>query len=98
MRRACEIRTAGSWNAATAIDRVVLDAGTMEHCFNVGQTIRNIVDMTKVGGFVIHLNPMTMINHGFFNYHPRFFHSLSGIQSLWHTRLENESRVDLRNR
>src|SRR6266699_3198177 len=26
MRRACEIRTAGSWNAATAIDRVVLDA------------------------------------------------------------------------
>src|SRR5262245_61488505 len=26
MRRACEIRTAGTWNAATAIDRVVLDA------------------------------------------------------------------------
>ena len=26
MRRAYEIRTAGSWNAATAIDRVVLDA------------------------------------------------------------------------
>jgi urease accessory protein len=26
MRRVCEIRTAGSWNAATAIDRVVLDA------------------------------------------------------------------------
>jgi urease accessory protein len=26
MRRASEIRTAGSWNAATAIDRVVLDA------------------------------------------------------------------------
>src|SRR5215471_7154581 len=26
MRRACEIRTAGTWNAETAIDRVVLDA------------------------------------------------------------------------
>ena len=26
MRRACEIRTAGSWNVATAIDHVVLDA------------------------------------------------------------------------
>src|SRR5262249_6966178 len=26
MRRACEIRSAGTWNAATAIDRVVLDA------------------------------------------------------------------------
>src|SRR5215472_7064954 len=29
MRRACEIRTAGSWNAATAIDRVVLDDGAI---------------------------------------------------------------------
>src|SRR4029434_10692988 len=26
MRRACEIRAAGTWNAASAIDRVVLDA------------------------------------------------------------------------
>src|SRR2546430_7575854 len=26
MRRACEIRTGGRWHAATAIDRVVLDA------------------------------------------------------------------------
>jgi urease accessory protein len=26
MQRACSIKTAGSWNAATAIDRVVLDA------------------------------------------------------------------------
>src|SRR6266446_2764480 len=26
MRRACAIRAAGTWNAATAIDRVVLDA------------------------------------------------------------------------
>ena len=57
---------------------VVLDAGTMEHCFNVGQTIRNIVDMTKVGGFVIHLNPMTMINHGFFNFSPTFYYDFYG--------------------
>ena len=53
---------------------VVLDAGTMEHCFNVGQAIRNIVDMTKVQGFVIHLNPMSMLNHGFFNFSPTFYH------------------------
>src|SRR5437899_8065057 len=26
MQRACSIRTVGTWNAATAIDRVVLDA------------------------------------------------------------------------
>lgn len=57
---------------------VVLDAGTMEHCFNVGQTIRNILDMAKVGGFVMHLNPMTMINHGFFNFSPTFYHDFYG--------------------
>lgn len=57
---------------------IMLDAGTMEHCFNVGQAIRNIVDMTKVGGFVVHLNPMTMINHGFFNFSPTFYHDFYG--------------------
>jgi len=57
---------------------VVLDAGTMEHCFNVGQAIRNILEMAKVGGFVIHLNPMTMINHGFFNFSPTFYHDFYG--------------------
>ncbi|HWA48049.1 MAG TPA: hypothetical protein VG742_07235 [Dongiaceae bacterium] len=53
---------------------IVLDAGTMEHCFNVGQAIRNILNMAKVGGFVLHLNPMAMINHGFFNFSPTFYH------------------------
>lgn len=57
---------------------VVLDAGTMEHCFNVGQAIRNIIDMAKVGGFVVHLNPMAMINHGFFNFSPTFYHDFYG--------------------
>lgn len=57
---------------------VVLDAGTMEHCFNVGQTIRNILDMAKVSGFVVHMNPMTMINHGFFNFSPTFYHDFYG--------------------
>lgn len=57
---------------------VVLDAGTMEHCFNVGQAVCNILAMAKVGGFVIHMNPMTMINHGFFNFSPTFYHDFYG--------------------
>lgn len=57
---------------------IVLDAGTMEHCFNVGQAVRNILAMAKVSGFVIHLNPMTMINHGFFNFSPTFYHDFYG--------------------
>lgn len=62
---------------ADAFD-VVLDAGTMEHCFNVGQAVCNILAMAKVGGFVIHMNPMTMINHGFFNFSPTFYHDFYG--------------------
>ncbi len=62
---------------ADAFD-IVLDAGTMEHCFNVGQAVRNILAMAKVGGFVIHLNPMTMVNHGFFNFSPTFYHDFYG--------------------
>lgn len=57
---------------------IVLDAGTMEHCFNVGQAVRNILDMAKVGGFIIHQNPMTMINHGFYNFSPTFYHDFYG--------------------
>ena len=57
---------------------IVLDAGTMEHCFNVGQAVRNILDMAKVVGFIIHQNPMTMINHGFFNFSPTFYHDFYG--------------------
>jgi hypothetical protein len=34
--------------------------------------------MAKVGGFVIHMNPMTMINHGFFNFSPTFYHDFYG--------------------
>jgi hypothetical protein len=62
---------------ADAFD-IVLDAGTMEHCFNVGQAVRNILAMAKVGGFVIHMNPMTMVNHGFFNFSPTFYHDFYG--------------------
>ncbi len=57
---------------------VVLDAGTMEHCFNVGQAVSNIVNMAKVDGYIIHLNPMMMINHGFFNFSPTFYHDFYG--------------------
>ncbi len=52
---------------------IVLDPGTLEHCFNVGQAMRNIVAMLEVGGLVIHNNPVTAVNHGFFNFCPTFY-------------------------
>ncbi|MGH6894344.1 MAG: hypothetical protein ACREEP_19015 [Dongiaceae bacterium] len=57
---------------------IVLDAGTMEHCFNVGQAIVNILAMARTGGFIIHLNPLSMINHGFYNFSPTYYHDFYG--------------------
>ncbi|MDG2243428.1 MAG: class I SAM-dependent methyltransferase [Rhodospirillaceae bacterium] len=52
---------------------LVLDSGTIEHCFNIGQVMRNIATALKVGGLVYHGNPMVMINHGFYNFSPQFY-------------------------
>ncbi len=52
---------------------IVLDAGTLEHCFNIGQGMMNVLQMAKVGGFIHHDNPFFMPNHGFFNLNPTFY-------------------------
>src|SRR6478672_3793927 len=57
MRRACEIRTAGSWNAAVAIDRVVLDADERH---------RRRITLTGEGGtaFLLDLPQATALRDG----------------------------------
>ena len=61
---------------------IVYDGGTMEHCFNVGQVINNILDFVRVGGFVVHINPINYYNHGFFNFNPTFYYD-------WYTQSGN---------
>ncbi|HVO04057.1 MAG TPA: hypothetical protein VMT54_17800 [Candidatus Cybelea sp.] len=53
---------------------LVLDPGTLEHCFNIGQAFENIVTCLKPKGTVIHANPVTMTNHGFWNISPTAYH------------------------
>jgi hypothetical protein len=53
---------------------IVLDGGTMEHCFNVPQVLKNVLTMTKRGGYIIHVNPLNMFNHGFYSFSPTFYH------------------------
>jgi hypothetical protein len=52
---------------------VVLDPGTLEHCFNVGSAIKNMASMVKETGYIIHHNPLIMVNHGFYNFSPTFY-------------------------
>lgn len=53
---------------------VVIDAGTIEHCFNIAQAMMNAANAVNTGGCIFHSPPMSMINHGFYNLSPTFFH------------------------
>lgn len=49
---------------------VVLDPGTIEHVFNIGQAFVNVRNLCRPGGHIIHTNPMNIPNHGFFSLSP----------------------------
>lgn len=53
---------------------LVLDVGTLEHCFNVAQALQNVAAMVKVGGYVLHENPFNCGNHGFYGFCPTWFY------------------------
>lgn len=52
---------------------IVLDVGTAEHCFNIGQALMNMASMVERGGFIIHENPFNCGNHGFYSLNPTLF-------------------------
>lgn len=51
----------------------VLDPGTIEHCFNIGQALKNLAMALRQDGRVCHTNPLSMFNHGFYNLNPTLF-------------------------
>ena len=52
---------------------LVIDNGTLEHCFNVGEALINTARLAKYSfGHVFHINPLYMPNHGFFDICPTF--------------------------
>lgn len=57
---------------------LVIDGGTSEHCFNIGQAFKNMAELVKVGGFILHINPAAMFNHGFYNLNPTLYSDFYG--------------------
>jgi len=51
----------------------VLDPGTIEHCCNIGQALKNIAMALRQDGYVCHYTPLSMFNHGFYNINPTLF-------------------------
>jgi SAM-dependent methyltransferase len=52
---------------------LVVDTGTCEHCFNVGQAFANACEALAAGGILVHAAPLTRINHGFWNFNPTIY-------------------------
>lgn len=53
---------------------LVLDAGTMEHVFDVRRVLMNCGRLLSAGGRVVHLSPANnYVNHGFFQFSPTLF-------------------------
>ena len=57
---------------------LVLDPGTIEHCFNIGQAMMNAAQAVALGGYIAHVSPLSMFNHGFYNLNPTFYHDFYG--------------------
>ena len=57
---------------------LVINNGTAEHIFNIGQVFKTIHDHTKVEGVMIHEAPFTgWFDHGLFNIQPTLFFDLA---------------------
>jgi len=52
--------------------KFVLDGGAAEHVFDVRQVMANIVEITRVGGSVVHIASLRP-DHGFYSFSPCFF-------------------------
>lgn len=72
--RGCEIICDLNYPLNTIQDYdVVIDVGTMEHCFNIGQAMMNMASLVKLNGYIIHENPFLAGNHGFYGINPTLY-------------------------
>lgn len=61
---------------------LVTNNGTGEHIFNQYQVFKNIHNLCKLDGIMLHILPMTgWINHGFYNYNPFLFRDLAAANN-----------------
>lgn len=69
----CDLNKPDNLKYANEYYDIVLDVGTVEHCFNIAQALMNMAGLVKQGGYIIHENPFNSPNHGFYNLNPTFF-------------------------
>jgi hypothetical protein len=61
---------------------VVLDAGTLEHVFNISQAFKNCMEMLRVGGHFIQANcANNYMGHGFWQFSPELIYRIFAPQN-----------------
>src|SRR5262249_35620403 len=58
----------------TACYDIIVDPGTLEHCFNIAQAFDNMDRMLAPRGFVFHTDVVALPNHAFFSISPTAFY------------------------
>ncbi|WP_284311637.1 class I SAM-dependent methyltransferase [Labrys miyagiensis] len=54
---------------------MIYDGGTIEHVFDIRSSLRNIFEMLKIGGRIIHSSPSSNhVDHGFYMFSPTLFY------------------------
>lgn len=65
---------------------LLIDTGTLEHCFNVGQAFKNTCEAMRLGGVIVHGAPLNRFNHGFWSFNPTLYYDFlgdNGFHILW---------------
>jgi len=51
----------------------VVDAGFLEHQFDISTQLLKTAEAVRVGGVIFHLSPISMVNWGYWNISPKMF-------------------------
>lgn len=55
----------------------VLNGGTLEHIFDAARAFANMHELTREGGSIIHLAPISWYDHGYYNLNPKVFSAIA---------------------
>ena len=61
---------------------LLIDSGTAEHCFNIGQVFENYFQMLKPGGVLIQYIPFLSPNHGFWSINPTAIYDMARVNPI----------------
>ena len=65
---------------------LIIDTGTLEHCFNAGTAFKNICQSVKKDGVFMTIAPMTKLAHGYYNFCPELYQDgfgFNGFKALY---------------